>query len=196
MKRYKVSYLLLITLTAFVLVSITACSQPPEEEMAAAREAVEQAGANEDVREYALESLEQARQLLSEMESASENEDYDSARSLAGEARDAAEEAVQNASSAKATAQNRAKSAVADAITALEEARTALDDARDVPGIRFDFQATRRDLDASASEITAAESDLQDERFSEASTTAENARASISDVVRRISNAVRAASAK
>ena len=196
MKRYKAARLLRIALIPIVIVLVAACGQAPEEEMAAARQAVEEAAANPDVGRYAPQSLEKARQLLSEMEAAAENGEHDSARSLAREASDAAERAVQEAEAAKARARNDAEAAVSAASTALEEARNALDDARSVPGIRLDFQAARSDLESGASEVAAAEADLRDELFSESETKAENARASISNVVRRISDAVQAASRK
>ncbi|MFO8044150.1 MAG: DUF4398 domain-containing protein [Alkalispirochaeta sp.] len=196
MKLKKTLHLLFITIIGLAIVSIVSCAQPPEEEMAAAREAVEQAQGNPDVREYAQQSLEDAQQLLAEMESAAENEEYDSARTLAGEAQAAAEQAVEDATNAKASARDRAETSVADATAALEEARTALDDARDVPGLRLDLSATESDLDTSADEVSQAEAAFQEEEYAEAETLAENARASISDTIRRISSAVREASAK
>jgi len=195
-KRHTLFTATRIALIAGMVVSIVACAQPPEEEMAAARQAVERAEANEDVSRYAPESLEEAQQLLSEMESAAENEEYDSARSLAEETREAAEQAVQDATDAKTAARDRAEQAVATARDALQEARTTLRDARDVAGIDFDFQATGDDLDGVGDTISAAESDLQAERYPEAEAAAESARSVISDAVRRISNAVQAASRK
>lgn len=196
MKHIKPLNQVLIVLITIAIISIAACAQPPEEEMAAARQAVGEAAGDPDVRQYAPRTLDEAKRLLSEMETASENRQYDSARSLAGEARSAAERAVQDAAGAKSSARNRAETAVAGAITALEEARDALNNARGVSGIRLDFQTVRGDLETQAREITAAESAIQNEQFSDAESRADNVRSSIADVVRRISSAVRAASGK
>ena len=196
MKQYKSLNLMLIALATIVLVSIVACAQPPEEEMAAARQAVGRAADNADVRQYAPQLLGEAQRTLSDMESASERKEYDSARSLAGQARNTAERAVQDAANAKGSARNRAETAVAAATAALEEARDALNVAQAVPGIRLDFQAVRSDLATQTEAVAAAETEIRNEQFSDAGTRAENARSSISDIVRRISNAVRAASGK
>lgn len=196
MKHYKATTPLFVTIILIMIATIAACGQPPEEEMAAARQAVEEAAADPDVRQYAPQSLEEAQQLLSDMDSAAENEEYDSARTLAQEAITAAEQAVQDAATAKGSARDDAESAVASAAAELEEARTALEDSRDVPGIRLDFRSAERDLQDGAEAVSTAEANLQDEQFAQAETTAENARSTISDVVRRISNAVQAASRK
>lgn len=196
MKHYKATTPLFITIILIMLAAITACAQPPEEEMAAARQAVEDAAADPDVRQYAPQSLEEAQQLLSEMDSAAENEEYDSARTLAEEAMSAAEQALEDAAAAKGSARDDAESAIASAVAELEEARNALEDSRDVPGIRLDFRSVERDLEDGADAVSAAEASLQDEQFAQAETTGENARSTISDVVRRISSAVQAASRK
>ena len=196
MKQIKSLNLVLITLITIAAVLIAACAQPPEEEMAAARQAVGEAAGNPDVRQFAPRSLDEAQRLLSEMESASKNQEYDSARSLAGEARNAAEKAVQDAANAKSSARSRAETAVAAAGAELEEARDALNDARNVPGVRLDFQAVRGELDTHAETVATAETAIRNEQFADAEAGAESVRSSISDVLRRISNAVRAASRK
>ncbi len=196
MKQKAIQVLILVALIPFVMTSLTGCQKPPEEEMSAARQAVEDAGAQPDVRRYALQSLERARQLLSEMTSAAENREYDSARSLALEATDAAGKAVQDAANARERARNAAEEAVTAAAAALEEARSVLDNARNVRGIRFDFNVARREIEAGAEAIASAGADMQNESFPEAQKKAEDARASISDVIRRISEAVQAASRK
>jgi len=195
-QRHTVSHAARIALVTITVVAVAACAQPPEEEMAAARQAVERAEANSDVSRYAPETIQEARQLLSDMEAAAENEEYESALSLADDARNTADQAVQDAEAAKAAARDRAQQAVATAGEALEEALTALNDARDVSGIDLDFQATAGELAAADDAVTAAESHLNGEQYPEAENTAEEARSLISDTMRHISNAVRAASSK
>jgi hypothetical protein len=190
-KTAMIPVLALVTL----LVAVS-CGSAPEEEMNAATQAVEEAASNPDVEEYAPQSLAQARELLAEMETAAENEEYDRARSLAEQASTAAEQAVRDAATVKSRARDRAESAIESAGTALEDAREALSRGRDVQGIDFDFQAAESELDGVSDAISSAEADLADENFAEAQATAEDARSTLSALTRRLSDATQAASRK
>lgn len=181
---------------AIAIAVIASCAQPPEEEMAAARQAVQEAERNPDVPQYAPRPLEEARQLLSQMESAAENRQHDTARTLAGQARTTAQRAVQDATTAKDNARTRARAAITAATSSMEEAQNTLDNARGVSGVRLDFQAIRSDLDTQAREIAAAETAFGNDQFAEAESRAENARSSLSELVQRISDAVRVASGR
>ena len=196
MKHQNVSHLLLSVVTLSVLAFLAGCGQPPEQEMAAARQAVQEAADNPDVARYAPDTLSQAEGLLSEMEAAAEAGENDSARSLAQEAVDTAEAAVEEAGTAKSRARQDAESAVAAARSSLEEARNALQDARDVQGIELTFSAARGELASAAEAISAAETRLQDEEFADAENRASDARSTISAVTRRVSKGVQAAIGK
>lgn len=188
-----------ITPALIALVAVTtilSCARAPEEQMTQASQAVERAASNPDVAEYAPQSLDRARQLLSEMETAAENREYDRAASLAEQAQEAAEQAVNDAETVKSRARDRAENAVASSESALAEAREAVSDARNAQGVRFDFQAAANELERISGVIEDAEADIAAEAFAEAQSAAENARSSLSDLMRRVSDAVQAASRK
>jgi hypothetical protein len=114
----------------------------------------------------------------------------------ADEANDAEERARQEAAEAETAARERAEAAITAAVGALGEARDALDAAQGVRGIQLDVATAGGDLASAAEMIESARGSLRSQQFAEAEMQAENARGVISDVVRRISTAVRAASRK
>ena len=194
MKTHRTIAAALVALVA--VTTILSCARAPEEQMAAASQAVQRAASEPDVQEYAPQSIDRARQLLSEMETAAEDREYDTARSLAEQAQEAAEQAITDAETVKSRARDRAENTVAAAESTLAEAREAVSDARNAEGIRFDFSAAANELERISEIIDDAEADIAAEEFAGAQSAAENARSSLSDLMRRVSNAVQAASRK
>ncbi len=182
---------ILILFAAFL--ALAACANPPTEEMDAARSALARAEDNADAVEYAPESITRAHSLVRRMERAAEEEEYDSARSLALEAVSAAEQAIVDGAAAKEDARNDASAAISEATDLLNEVEQALAAAGEVRGLTLDTSATTRELDAVAQEIAAAEDDFAQENYISAQNTARDARSSLAGIQRRIAEAVQAA---
>ena len=177
----------------FGIIWLGGCAQPPSVEMDAATAAVAQAGANDDVRVYAADSLTKARNLLSRMSSEAAAKEYDSARALAQEATAAAEQAMRDGTAAKDQAREDAAAAVSAAKLLLSEAERALASARELKAMDLDVDGVGREIQKVAETVAAAESDMSRADFSATLSNAQDARQLIASILRRISDAAQAA---
>lgn len=176
-----------------LFMAFAACAKPPTEEIDAANAALERAEENADAREYAPESLNRARSLVERMQSAVDEEDYDSAETLAIEAVSAAEQAIEDGAAAKEKARGDASSAIESAKTLLREVEQSFNAARDVRGIALDISSIRDDIDAASDEIATAEDEFQEASYAAAENTARNARSALGEIQSKIADAVQAA---
>lgn len=188
--------ILVLVVVAFTLAGIMSCAKPPLAEMDAANAAFTKADADADAKAYAPESLAKARDLVSRMKTESDAKRYDSAKSLAKEATEASEKAIRDGAAAKLKAKDDVASAVQAAKAALTEARKAFVAAKAVRRIKLDLKAVEQDLQDAAKGISAAEGDASKADYRAALTKAQAARTKVADVQQRISEAVRAATAK
>lgn len=187
-----------ILLFSVVLIAATfySCANPPTADMDAAAAAVAKAESDADAKTYAPDSLKRATDALARMRAEADAKRYDAAKTLAQEAVQAADKALADGKAGLERAKNEASSGIGAAKAAALEAENALAGARRTRGVALDFAALSRDIEAAKRIIAAAESDSAGGNFLAAAEKARSARSTLGDLVNRISNALRAASAK
>jgi hypothetical protein len=190
MKR---SVLWRILFLAVVVLVLGACAKPPTDEVDAANLSLARAEADADAREYAPDSLSDARSLVVRMESELEAKSYDAAKNLALEAAEAARKAIDDGASGKTRARSEAISLISSAKTSLEEVQQSLSVAKRVRGLSLDVNATEGDINVATQTITAADDDLSKTDFKAASSKAQSARSMLSGITQRVSAAVQKA---
>lgn len=188
--------ILILTLVVLSMFGIASCAKPPLAEMEAANAAFTKADADADAKAYAPESLAKAREIVARMKSESDAKRYDAAKSLAKEATEASEKALRDGAAAKQKAKDDSGAAVQAAKAALTEVRQALASAKGVRRVKLDFKAMDQDVQNAARDISSAEGDVSKSDFRAALAKAQTARTKLADVQQRISEAVRAATAK
>jgi hypothetical protein len=187
---------LLLAFVALSILVIGSCAKAPLAEMEAANAAFTKADADADAKAYAPESLSKAKDIVSRMKTESDAKRYDAARSLAKEATEASEKAMRDGSAAKLKAKDDSGAAVKAAKDALAEVRKAFAAAKGVRRIKLDVKAVDQDVQDAAKGISAAEGDVSKSDYRAALAKAQTARTKLADVQQRISEAVRAATAK
>jgi hypothetical protein len=188
--------ILMLAVAALSVLAIVSCAKPPLAEMDAATAAFAKAEADADTRAYAPDSLAKARDTISRMKSEADAKRYDAAKGLAKEATEASEKAIKDGASAKLKAKDDAAAAIQAAKTALADARNAFTGAKAVRRIKLDSKAVDLVLQDAAKDITAAEGDASKADYRAALTKAQGARTKLADILQKISEAVRAATAK
>jgi hypothetical protein len=121
---------------------------------------------------------------------------YDAARSLAKEATEASEKAIRDGAAAKLKAKDDSAAALQAAKSALADAMAAFSAAKSVRRIQLDAKAVDLALQDATREIAAAEGDASKADYRAALAKAQAARTKLADIQQRISEAVRAATAK
>jgi soluble cytochrome b562 len=114
---------------ALVLVVLAGCDQPPLKEVAAAREALEEAR-KDGADRLAPERLKEAEAALATAETGLRDKDYRGALSAASDAAEKARGASRAAAVARTVAASAAEVARAEAAAALDDAAAARDEAR------------------------------------------------------------------
>jgi hypothetical protein len=169
-------------------VLISACAEPPTEEMETARIAVTRAENDPDVAIYAVSALARAREALANMEAEAEAKRYDAARDFATAAQDGAERAIADARTVAARARD-------DSTTALNALRAAVEetDATIVQGkkngLALDWGQIDGDYQDAQSIAGEAEARASAGRYRDAVERANTARTTLSSINARISGA-------
>jgi hypothetical protein len=154
---------------------MSACASRPEQELSAARQAVEKARqAEADV--YAPEEFQAATRALesAEAEIATQDErsfltrDYERAQELLSQATNRANAAVQTTEPGRAEARQQAEAAQRDAEAALEEARGAMADGPRGKGTRADREALEVDLRAAETSFSDGQDGYRSQRYADA----------------------------
>ena len=182
-----------ILFLAIVALLLGACAKPPTDEVDAANLSLARAEADADAREYAPDSLSDARSLVVRMETELEAKRYDAAKTLALEAAEAARKAIDDGASGKTRARSEAISLISSAKTSLGEVQQSLRAAKRVRGLSLDVNATEGDINVATQTITAADDDLSKTDFKAASSKAQSARSMLSGITQRVSAAVQKA---
>ena len=193
MKRNTIVGMLLVVLVALWVGS---CAKAPKEEMNEARDAVARAEADADAKQYAPASVNKAKELLATMESEAAAKHYDSAKELAAQAVAAADQAIKDGAAGKAQAQRDAAAVVSTAKSSLAELLRAVQAARGVRGITLDFASVDDSVRQVQQSLDGADRDMSSSAYADATAKAQAARSSISEIQRRLSDAVQAASRK
>ncbi|MDR0908257.1 MAG: DUF4398 domain-containing protein [Spirochaetaceae bacterium] len=172
-----------------VLVGLTfalqSCSKPPTAEMDAARAALANAENDPDAASYSANAIARAKDLLAQMEAASQAGNYDSAKSLAAEVVSAANKAIEDAKTAAAQAQNDAQTAINAAKTLMNETTASLENAKGAK-LKLDFAGLEGEMTQAQSTIDLSQTDYNNGRYNDAKQKAENARSAIASVQSRV----------
>lgn len=178
---------LLVILSGLVLVILAGCASVPQQQIDAAKAALEVAKAAE-VETYAPESLKAImdKEAALNAELATQEgklfKSYDLTTQLADEMKQLAEKAKTDAVTAKEQAKNDALAAITASETAVTEAREILKKAPKGKGSAADLAAMTGDVDAAAKAIEDAKADQTAEKYLDAKTKAENAKAQLDKV--------------
>ena len=175
--------MILATTVAFAL--LLGCAKVPEQEVDAARQALEsarQAGAAD----YAPDALRRAEDAVAQLDAELEAQEkkfaltrsYDKATELATNARSSAEKAVNDAVTGKDQARTEAETLIGEARTALDQAKSLLASAPAGKGTQVDIQALQADLTEVERAIGEADRAYQEGRFHESRVKAETAKSS------------------
>jgi hypothetical protein len=176
----------------------TGCGKEPSAEVAAARDAVEEA-LEAQGESYAGETTTAAQELLSDLEAELETQNhkwaplrsYDRAESLAAAVATLGTNAAAEARTAEATAREAAADALDQVRETLKAALTELETAPRGKGSEVDLEAMRLDLIDMGSQITEIENRYREGEYTQASAQAAAVAGSITEVREAIAEAVR-----
>jgi hypothetical protein len=192
MKLIKINLVLVVL--AFTLI-LGACAKPPTEEMNNATEAVTRAESNADAVLYAGNTLARARDALNRMQAEADSKRYDAAKTYATEAVAAAEKAVADGRAGAARAREEAASLVAGLRPAIAETEQGLRAARSAR-LALDFPSLNQEFDGVRSNADQAEISLAGNQYEDALDKGRSARAGLSDINQKLSDAAMAVSRK
>jgi hypothetical protein len=152
------------------LVTVVACGKPPQQEIDAAKAALD-AAKSAQADKWASTDYQTAESSLSaaqaEVDAQAQKwfKNYDKAKELMNTAKADAEKAAAAAVSNKETAKNEATTAIADATTALEAAKTALTGAPKGKDTKADLELFKQDLEGLAATLTEAQTAMGTEDY-------------------------------
>ena len=152
------------------LVTVVACGKPPQQEIDAAKAALD-AAKNAQADKWAGTDYQTAESSLSaaqaEVDAQAQKwfKNYDKAKELMNTAKADAEKAAAAAVANKETAKNEATTAIADATTALEAAKTALAGAPKGKDTKADLELFKQDLEGLAATLTEAQTAMGSEDY-------------------------------
>ena len=137
------------------LAAMTGCASPPDEEIAASRQALEEARAAEAA-DYAPPSMSEAENLMAELDAELQVQQeksrmfrsYDRATELAAQVQQASNQAVADAALGKEQAREEAEALIAEVRASLDEVKTMLANAPRGKGSRADIMVRKADLAA------------------------------------------------
>jgi hypothetical protein len=187
---------LLISAILGLVLASGGCAKPPTEEMNNAVAAVTRAENDADAVTYAGSTLTRARESLTRMQTEADAKRYDAARSYAAEAIAAADKAVADGRAGAARAREEAASLVAALKPAIAETDEAIRSAKAARSLDLDFTGIDRDFEAARRTADQAEVSLAGNRYQEALDRGRSARAGLSEINQRLSEAAMAASRK
>jgi hypothetical protein len=130
------------------------------------------------------------------MQTEADSKRYDAARSYAAEAIAAADKAVTDGRAGAARAREEASSLVTALRPAISETNAAIQAAKTARNLNLDFAGIDRDFEAARRAADQAEVSLAGNNYQDALDRGRNARAGLSDINMRLSEAATAASRK
>jgi len=190
MKTTKVLLLLLAINFVFI-----ACAKPPTEEMDAAKAAIEQAEADNDVKLYAVSSLNRAKDMYNNMLSAAEQKLYDQAKQMANETVNLANQAIADGKNAAKRELQDAQNAITAMLSEIQKTNSTIESARAAKK-PLDFASIDKDFANAKAKGAQAQSELNQKKYREARADAESVRAQLSDINAKIGQSVLSQSRK
>jgi hypothetical protein len=188
-----VSILAAIALTALVFAG---CAQPPQAEVDAARAKVAAAMKDADILTYAPESLQKAKDALARMEKNLADRKYPEAKTEALQAASLAAGAKADVVAARERVKNEAATTIDQAKKLLASLLPAVSVAKKAKPAGLDLAALDKDLADARAKLADADSALGAGNFVSARDGASAARASFSEIEKRISDAIQKARKK
>jgi hypothetical protein len=192
----KIRIALLISAIPGIVLLSGGCAKPPTEEMNNAIAAVTRAENNADAVTYAGSTLTRARESLTRMQAEADSKRYDAARSYAAEAVAAADKAVADGQAGAARAREEAAGIIAALRPVISETDEAIRAAKAARNLNLDFTGIDRDFEAARRTADQAEISLAGNNYQDALDKGRSARAGLSDINQRLSEAATAASRK
>ncbi|MDR1586211.1 MAG: DUF4398 domain-containing protein [Treponema sp.] len=192
MKRNKIHLFCALLILPLVM---GACAKPPVEEMNNAQDAVTRAENDADAVFYAGSALARARDALNRMQTEADAKRYDAAKSYAAEAVAAADKAIADGRAGAARARNEAAALIAGLKPALTETGQGLKAAQSAR-LALDFASLNRDFEAARLSAEQAEIALSGNQYQDAIDKGNSARAGLSDINQKLSEAASAISRK
>lgn len=180
-----------LAVLVMALVTVVACGKPPQEDIDAAKAAMDDAKSAQADKwastEYqAAESSMNAANAEVEAQGQKWFKNYDKAKELMNTAKSDAEKAKTASVANKEAAKNAATTAIADATSAVEAAKTALAGAPKGKDTKADLELFKQDLDGLAATLTEAQTAMGSEDYNTAKDKANSVKekaASISDQI-------------
>jgi hypothetical protein len=184
-----------IILVLLVLGFIFGCATPPTEEMNSAIEAVTRAENDANAVLYGSGSLAQARDALRRMQDEANSKRYNAAKTLAGEAIAAADRAISDGQTGAARAREEAASLLAGLRPMIVETGQSINSAQS-KGLALDYAGLNQEFDAARLNTDQAENALAGRQYQDALEKGRNARAGLSDINNKLTNAAISVSRK
>jgi hypothetical protein len=191
----KLEKIRLFCVLLFLPLVMGACARPPAEEMNRAQDAVTRAENDTDAVLYAGSTLARAQDALKRMQTEADAKRYDAAKSYAAEAETAAEKAIADGRAGAARARDEAAALVAGLKPAVDETARSLRAAQSAR-LALDFSSLNRDFEAARLSADQAEIALSGNQYQDALDKGRSARAGLSDINQKISEAASAISRK
>ena len=186
-----------LAVLVMALVTVVACGKPPQEDIDAAKAALE-AAKTAQAEKWAETDYQTAESSLSaaqaEVDAQAQKwfKNYDKAKELMVTAKTDAEKAAAAAVANKETAKNEATTAIADATAALDAANTALAGAPKGKDTKADLELFKQDLDGLTATLAEAQSAMGSEDYNAAKDKA----SSVKEKATSISDQIAQAAAK
>ncbi len=199
MRKYGMMFALILMVTAAVL--MTGCQKPPEQELAAAQQAID-AAKQAEAEKYAQTELSTVQTTLDQARAEIETQkakwfpNYDNAKKLLADAKTQGDQAKEAAIQGKEKAKQEATAAIADAKAAVEAAETALKSAPKGKGTKADLELMTKDLEGYKTAITEAEQMMASEDFKGATAKATGAKDNAKSVADQVQAAIDAKKGK
>jgi hypothetical protein len=186
-----------LAVLVMALVTVVACGKPPQEDMDAAKAAMDDAKSAQadkwaSTEFQAAESSMNAAQAEVDAQSQKWFKNYDKAKEMMNTAKSDAEKAKAAGIANKEAAKNAAGTAIADATTALEAAKTALAGAPKGKDTKADLELFKQDLEGLAATLTEAQTAVGSEDYN----TAKDKADSVKEKATSISDQIAQAAAK
>ena len=196
MKNGNRNRVLLALATGLCLIAMVGCAKPPQSDIDAAKQAVQNAQA--EASKNASDSLRAAQDTLSRLDAELKAQEekfalfrkYDTATQLATQAKQQAEKAASDAAAAKERVKNEASNLMASVRASLDEAKTMLASAPRGKGTQLDLEAMNADLAAVEASLAEIDQAFNSGDYLEAKAKAESAAASVNSVKTEIQTAI------
>lgn len=172
-------------------VALAGCAKPPEQEMAAAADAVARAENDGNAVTYAAATLNRARQLLARMRSESDAGRYDAAKGYAAEVVALAERAIAEGRTGAERADREAGILIQDILPRIIETGQGISSARN-SGLALDFDELDRDYETAVGNAERASTAYNLGQYSDVLIFGQSARNVLMDISSRIAIAATA----